>query len=94
MSKRLRAVKGLMYPDANSLPIVREAGGLSRLTPEQRKKVKLREISSGDWCDDLPEESREHLIKKGTVVVVQTSEVPKTKKTRKAFLKGSEDEDG
>ena len=50
---------------------MREAGGLSKLSPDQRAKVKLREVKAGDWCDDVPTESRKHLIEKGAVEVVE-----------------------
>jgi hypothetical protein len=74
MAERLRAVKGMVYPDPKSLELVRGAGGLSKLTPDQRKKVRLRRVKAGDWCDDVPPESLEHLIKKGGVVRVQVEE--------------------
>ena len=76
MSERLRAVKGLVYPEPNSLELVRNAGGLSKLTAEQRKKVRLRRLKAGDWCDDLPPESVNHLIAKGGVERVQVDEEP------------------
>jgi len=88
--KRLKAKIGLTYPDASSLEIVREAGGLSKLTPEQRAKVKLREIKPGEWCDDVPKESREHLIEKGTVVLVQIEEP----KAHEGFPRGQRKQKG
>lgn len=70
MVERLKAVTRLVYPTPESLPIVRAAGGLSKLTAEQRKRVKLRRVGVGEFCDDLPEESREHRIARGDVMVV------------------------
>lgn len=69
--KRLKAKKGLTYPDASSLKIVREAGGISKLTKEQRKKVKLKRVEPGKFCDDLPEESMEWMIARGDVEVIE-----------------------
>ena len=67
MIKRLRAVKGISYPDARSLPIVVAAGGMSKLTDEQRKKVRIKEIKPGGWCDDLPAISRASMLASGSV---------------------------
>lgn len=79
---RLKAKKGLTYPeDDKSLRIVRDAGGISKLTEEQMVRVRLKDVVVGEWCDDLPSECREHLIKKGAVEVVQ--EIVKKRRTRK-----------
>lgn len=70
--ERLRAVVGLHYPEpGKSLEIVRAAGGLSKLSEEERAKVKIKDVRAGAWCDDLPEESRASLIRKGRVEVVE-----------------------
>ncbi len=70
MAERIQAIVGLDYPAPESLEMVRAAGGISKLTPEQRQGLKLVRVEPGGWCDDLPEESREHLIKKGCIVIV------------------------
>jgi len=75
MAKRLRALTGLRYPDAKSLPIVLAAGGMSKLSEAQRKKVKLGEVKPGGWCDDLPATSRAHLIRAGKVEEVEAARV-------------------
>lgn len=74
MTHRLKAVIGLTYPEPKSLELVLEAGGLSKLTAKQRAKVKLRYVKPGEWCDDLPECSRDHLITKGSVIKVAIEE--------------------
>ena len=71
--KRLKAKKGLTYPDAAGLKIVREAGGMSKLTDEQRKRVNLKHVKVGEFCDDLPEESREWLIESGKVEEIEAT---------------------
>ena len=73
MAKRLRALHGLLYPDAKSLPIVLEAGGMSKLSEEQLEKVTLRRVKPGQWCDDLPEVSRAYRLERGHVEEVDVS---------------------
>ena len=75
MAKRLRAVKGISYPDAKSLPIVVEAGGMSKLTAEQREQVKIRNVKPGEWCDDLPGISRDHMLSSGSVEEIEADPV-------------------
>ncbi len=83
MAERLKAIIGLDYPEpGKSLELVRRAGGRKKLSPEDRAKVRIREVAPGDWCDDLPVESRAHLIAKGSVVVVQIEEPVATVKKR------------
>ena len=77
MAKRLRAVVEMWYPDAKSLPVVVEAGGMSKLTAEQREKVKthIRHVKPGEWCDDLPECDRAIRLERGDVVEVEADPV-------------------
>ncbi len=72
MAKRLRAVRGLSYPDATGLPAVLKAGGLSKLSPEERAAVKFRRVEPGGWCDDLPEISRVALLAAGDVEEIES----------------------
>lgn len=51
---RLRALVGLTYPVGASVKMVREAGGIRNLSPEQRDKLRMKRVEPGDWCDDLP----------------------------------------
>jgi len=64
---KLRATVDLVYPTPASLKVVLAAGGISKLTPEQRAKVSLKTVKAGKFCDDLPAESRDALIKRGAV---------------------------
>lgn len=64
---RLRAVVGVSYPDPSSLAIVEKAGGLSKLTDEQRKQVKVKEVKPGGFCDDIPKKSVKSFLKWGYI---------------------------
>ena len=69
---RLKAVVGVSYPDAASLKIVQKAGGLSKLSEEQRAKVKIKNVKAGGFCDDIPESSREGFLKLGYIKEVES----------------------
>lgn len=64
---RLRAVVDLIYPTPASMKTVLAAGGLSKLTPAQRERVKFKKVSAGGYCDDLPAVSRTSLLASGRV---------------------------
>ena len=68
---RLRARTGLLYPAPESLAAVLEARGLSQMTPQEREAVKFRRVAPGEWCDDVPEISRERLLAKGQIEEVE-----------------------
>ena len=83
MAERLKAIIALDYPEpGKSLELVRRAGGRRKLSAEARAQVRIREVAPGEWCDDLPIESRKHLIAKGSVVIVHIEEPPATVKKR------------
>ncbi len=67
MAKRLRARTYIVYPDADSRAVVLEAGGLSKLTPEARAGVTMREVNAGDFCDDLPESKVQEFLERGFI---------------------------
>ena len=64
---RLRAVVGVSYPDPASLAIVEKAGGLSKLSDEQRAKVKMKDVKAGGFCDDIPKKSVKSFLKWGYI---------------------------
>ena len=80
--KRLRAVVGLRYPDAKSAPIVKKAGGISKLTPEQLENYVQIRRKPGEFCDDVPKHMREHWLDKGAIEEVDVKP-PAKKKTKK-----------
>lgn len=77
MAERLKAVRGFSYPDPSSIAAVRKAGGLSKMSPEERKKVKMRRVEPGGFCDDMPKESQNHYLKTGAITVEQAAVKPK-----------------
>jgi hypothetical protein len=80
--KRLRAVVGLRYPDATSAPIVKRAGGISNLTPEQLEKYKQIRRKAGEFCDDVPANVRKHWLEKGVIEEVEVKAPVRKTKTK------------
>lgn len=83
MAKRLRALNGINYPaDAESLDIMLRAGGFSKLTYEQREKMKktmrMTRREAGDWCDDMPKKARARYLSSGDVEEIEVAAKPKT----------------
>ena len=71
MTTRLRARRGFAYPaTSEGLRLVREAGGLSKMTPAERARVRYRTVQPGGWCDDMPEESVALYVARGEVELV------------------------
>ena len=79
MAKRLRALNGINYPDAESHEINLRAGGASKLTDEQRAKMKktMTRREAGEWCDDMPENMRARYLTSGDVEEVDVAPKPK-----------------
>ncbi|MEE9359076.1 MAG: hypothetical protein V3U85_01195 [Hyphomicrobium sp.] len=75
MADRLRTRRGMDYPDAASLEVVRAAGGLQKMTPAARAELTMIRVEAGDWCDDLPEEARARYLARGDVEIVHTDDV-------------------
>lgn len=77
MPDRLIARRGLAYPaDAESLARVRAAGGLSRLSPAERARVRYKWVAPGEPCDDLPPESLPLRLARGDVERVAEPPAP------------------
>jgi hypothetical protein len=77
--------RGFRYPvGADSLRLVREAGGLSKLTPEQLATVTFKRVEVGEDCSDMPAESVASRIARGEIERVDgPAAAPATKKTRR-----------
>ncbi len=73
MAERLKAIRGFSYPDPSSIAAVRDAGGLSKMSPEEGSKVKMKYVAPGDYCDDMPKESQGHYIATGGIVVEEVA---------------------
>lgn len=68
MSDRLRVVRRrFRYPVGASLVRVREAGGVSRLSPEDAAGLTFREVGPGDDCSDMPSESVTRYLASGDI---------------------------
>ena len=80
---KLLATGDLVYPTPAGLKIVEEAGGMSKLSPEQRERVKLKHVKAGGYCDDLPSISRDSLIASGKVTESGKTSEQKVVKGRK-----------
>ena len=68
---RLRAVVGLKYPVGDSLQVVLDAGGMSKLTNAQAAELDCKTPQAGEWCDDMPEGSVDAFIAKGAIERVE-----------------------
>lgn len=76
---KLKALVSLTYPSPDTLAIVKKAGGMTKLTPEQRSKVKMINKKAGQFCDDIPETSLKWLLNQKLVEQVDGSKVVKKK---------------
>lgn len=57
------------YPaDAMSLQIIQAAGGRSKLSPEDQKRIKIKKVGPGEDCSDMPKSSLEIYLSRGWVV--------------------------
>lgn len=62
-------VEEFVYPaDPISLRKVKDAGGVSQLTPEERELIKFKSVKPGDDCSDLPEPALSIYLSRGWVV--------------------------
>lgn len=85
MSKRFVVAPGdedrtpeFVYPaDAMSLKIIKDSGGLSKITDEQRSSLKFKTVRAGDECTDMPEPARSIYVERGWILVEEKTEVKK-----------------
>ena len=69
-SKKYRVVRGFGCPDPRSIKTVLRAGGMSKLTDEERASVSFVEFAIGDEYKGAPKELRAGHIAKGLVKLV------------------------
>lgn len=69
-SDRYRTVVDLTYPAPGSLAAVAKAGGLSKMTPEQRSKVTIQRAKAGTIANGLPTSSVKWLLKANLITRV------------------------
>jgi hypothetical protein len=66
------------YPaDPSSVQIVKNAGGISNLTPEQRKMVRFKTVTPGQDCSDMPSGSLAIFVSRGWVLEEAVKTEPK-----------------
>jgi hypothetical protein len=73
MSNRYIVAEGqeFCYPaDPISLKIVQDAGGLSKLSPEQRLQVKYKRVKAGEDCSDMSASGLAFHLSVGEVIEV------------------------
>lgn len=86
---RYIAKRGFFYPaDPESVRLVREAGGLSKLTQAQRAEVRMKSVAIGEDCSDMPSESLALRLSRGEVERIAGADVasaaaPRTAKAKK-----------
>lgn len=57
------------YPkDAVSLKLVQDAGGVSKMSPENRARVAFKTVTAGQFCDDMPKSSLDVYLERGWVI--------------------------
>lgn len=63
------------YPaDAASLAKIRAAGGLSKLSADEQKAIRWKEVSPGEYCDDMPAESVALRLERGEIARVTVAD--------------------
>jgi hypothetical protein len=61
------------YPaDAKSLKAIQNKGGISKLTPAERKALTFKTVKVGDDCTDMPEPALSVYLGRGWVVETKT----------------------
>ena len=71
MSTRYIVAEGqeFSYPaNTESLKIIEEAGGRSKLSDEDAERVKYKTVKEGDACDDMPISALNLYLERGWVV--------------------------
>ncbi len=68
MSKRYRALRGLDYPaNATVLKRVIKAGGLSKMSPEERATLKYKRVEAGRIAVGIPKVCVPKLLASGKI---------------------------
>lgn len=69
--KLVAVSRGFAYPVGEGLALVRKAGGLSKLSEAERKRVKFKTVAIGDDCSDMPSESVALRLERGEIAIVE-----------------------
>ncbi len=68
---RLRTITGHSYPVGESRSLVKKAGGIRKLTEQQRASLKIKQVVPGGWIDDMPYEPRKAFLARGTIEEIE-----------------------
>lgn len=74
MADRLRAkTRGFRYPVGADLERVLEAGGFSKLPPDEQRVLwdRMRVVQIGEFCDDMDGVSAELYLRRGDIEWVE-----------------------
>ena len=72
-----KALVDLTWPSPDSMAMVKRAGGISKLSEEQRQKLVLKKCKAGKVCDGVPESSIKWLLKQGKIEAVEPGRTKK-----------------
>jgi hypothetical protein len=93
VAERVRVVRrGFIYPaDAASVDLVQAAGGVSKLSPEDRDRIVWKNVGPGDFCDDMPASALALYLERGDLerVTVADEEPAPVAKPRRAKTGGA-----
>lgn len=65
----------ITYPaDAKSLALSEAAGGLSKLSAEERERLRFKTVEAGEYCDDMPEHSKAIYLARGWIERIPASD--------------------
>jgi|TARA_R110000824_G_scaffold1386_10_gene7085 hypothetical protein len=76
---KFKALRSLTWPSPDSMAMVKRAGGISKLSEEQRQKLVMKSCKAGDFCDGVPESSIKWLLKQGKIESVGPTKKNKVK---------------
>ena len=79
MSSRYIVAEGqeFSYPaDLISQQVINSAGGRSKLTEEDKKKVKIKTVFAGEDCSDMPTTALALYVERGLVNKIDTEPSP------------------
>lgn len=78
-----------VYPaDPNSFRLIKNAGGLTKMTEKERAGLKFKTVHAGDDCSDMPQPALGIYLERGWVIVVDDTLPPPPSDAQKDEVKG------
>tara|TARA_R110000824_G_scaffold185016_8_gene365943 strand:+ start:1382 stop:1621 length:240 start_codon:yes stop_codon:yes gene_type:complete len=74
---KYKALVDMMWPSPESIPMVKRAGGISKLSEDQLQKLVMKTCKAGKVCDGVPESSIKWLVKQGKIEPVEPGRTTK-----------------